>query len=145
MVDPRKVSLRPKAFEPVSGSIERQLGEVVATLRAFHEDLGEVRQSIQALDTLQRDSALDRRTQQQIVMSRIETLERTTSDQHRANTQVLSDLRTELITLKEPVGQWVDVRKRAASILLVATGVCSVLWTLSEPIYRFLVEKLLGH
>ncbi len=156
MVDPDPFSYRSKVSKPVSGSIERQIGEIVATLRAQHEDIGELKVSIAAMTKDQRESVHDRRNQQQIMTSKLEALERTTtsqneilrqatSAQHQANNERLESLTREIASLKDPVGQFVSIRKRAGTIAMVFVGICSVVWTLAQPIYSFFVTKFFSH
>jgi Flp pilus assembly protein TadB len=124
--------------------MERQVGEITGTLRAFHEDLGELKSTMTSLADSQREAAADRRFQQQLITQRLENLERTTSNQHSDNSHALQRLTDELTGLKEPVGQFISIRKRAGTVLMIVLGVGSVVWTLAEPIYQFLVARFFG-
>lgn len=129
----------------MADSIQRQLGEITATLRAFREDLGELKTGFGNLAREQKSSAVDRSRQQQIIVNRIEAIERTTAGQHATNTQKLELLTSEIAAVKEPVSQFVSMRRRlSATLVAVSTGV-GLMWTLSEPIYQFFVSKLFGH
>lgn len=154
MVDTPAVPRRPKAPEPVavSGSTDRQIGEIVATLRAQHDDIGEIKDAIFSINQQQRESTHDRRNQQQVIQTRLDTLERTQTEQartqaerHQANTDALTKLASELTKLQDPVSDYVSLRKRAATFVMVLGGIGGVIWTLAEPIYSFFVSKIFGH
>jgi septal ring factor EnvC (AmiA/AmiB activator) len=130
---------------PFTGSIERQIGELTATLQALKEDLGEVRAAIEKLAESQQESAEDRRSQQQIVQSRLEILERTTTSQHRDNIEKADRMANEIAMLKAPVDQFVSIRKRAAAVTMLLIGACSIVWTLAAPVYNFVVTRLFSH
>lgn len=144
MVDSPQVPRRPPAREPVviSGSTDRQIGEVVATLREQRENIAEIKESIEVLANVQRN-------QQDGIRARLELLERTQHEQtrvqterHQANTDALTKLTTEVTGLKDPVSAFVSLRKRAGTSIMVLGTVISVIWMLAQPIYTFLLTRL---
>lgn len=147
MVDSTPFSYDPRARgNAVNVSIERQMGEIVATVRAFQEDLSELKSYVQQLDRTQRESARDRRSQQQVVMARLEALERTTSTQHETNTGKLEQLTKEVAALKDPVDDFVTLRKRIGTITAAVLSIAGVAWMLGQPIYNLLINRIFsGH
>jgi chromosome segregation ATPase len=126
--------------------LAQKLGEITATLQAFREDLGELKTSATKLANAQSASSNDRRTQQQVVISRIEAIERTTSGQHITNTAKLDTLTAEIAAMKGPVGQYVNLRARISTIFLAAGSVVAILWAFAEPLYTYVVTKMFsGH
>lgn len=127
-------------------SVDRQLGEITATLRAFREDLVELKISVVEIAKAQSASSEDRRTQQLLITSRLDSVERTTAGQHATNTQKLDTLAAEISAMKEPVAQFVAMRKRVGGIIVAATATVGFLWEFAEPLYNYLVSKLFtGH
>lgn len=121
-----------------------QLGEITATLAGFKEDLGELKTSVIGLARAQTTSANDRSRQQQIVISRIEAIERTTAGQHASNTVKLDTLSAEITAMKQPVAEFVSMRRRFSTIVLAASAVVGFAWALAEPVYNFLIVKIFG-
>lgn len=133
---------RPGGDTAASDSIERQLGEITGTLNAFRDDLGELKAGFVAISRAQGASSDDRRRQQQILISRIEAIERTASSQHASNTEKLTSLSTELVAMKEPVSQFVSLRRSILYFGVLASGLAGMAWTLAAPIYNYMVAHV---
>lgn len=147
MVDSNSFSKRSRAVRrstSLSVSTERLIGEMVATTRGLAEDIADMKHTISLVAAEQQQSSTERRNQQLVVSNRIDALERITADQHKTNTQILSEVKAELTGMRDPVSQFVSIRKRAGAIVMVIIGVGSVLWTLSQPVYNFLIGRLFG-
>lgn len=147
MVDPDPFSKRSGAARRVSrlnASTERLIGEMVATTRGLADDVAEMKETVARVASEQQNSANERRNQQLVVSNRIDALERITADQHKMNSQILSEVKTELSGMRDPVSQFVSIRKRAGAIVMVLIGISSVIWTLSQPVYNFLIVRLFG-
>jgi hypothetical protein len=143
-LDPFSNRPRPRGGPTVTGSIERQIGEIVGAQRAVHEDIMELKDGVASIAREQRESAADRRTQQQVLSARLENLERTTAERHQANAQLLSTLKADVAEMKDPIGQFVSMKKRAGAIGMAAIAFAGFTWTLAEPIWNFFVTKLFG-
>jgi len=130
------------ADRSANDSIERQLGEITGTLQAFREDLGELKAGFTAISRAQGASSDDRRRQNQVIISRIEAIERTAAGQHASNTEKLTTLSTEITAMREPVSQFVTMRKRMVSLGALSIGIVGVAWTLAAPVYNYLVAHI---
>ena len=128
----------------MSESIHRQLGEISATQRAFHEALNQIRDAIEKDADDRRRSDRERRENAGRLASRIDHLERRTAMQHEANLASLRAMASDLASMKEPVAQLITIRNRMGRILLFAASAIGFIWTLAEPIYTHIILRFLG-
>lgn len=125
-------------------SVYQQLGEITATLQAFREDLVELRTAVGKVAQAQNASATDRSAQNRVVITRIGAIERTTSEQHKDNTAKLQAITDELAAMREPVSQFVSMRKRLSRLAALAFAGAAMAWALAQPVYNFIVARLFG-
>lgn len=137
-------SFGAKERSSITDSVDRQLGEITATLTAVREDIAELKAGQAGLAKAQSASTGERRSQQQIVISRITAIENTTTSQHASNTAILATLKKDVADMKVPVGQFVSMRNKMGAMFIFAGTTIGLIWTLAEPVYNFVVIKIIG-
>ncbi len=143
MVDADPVPYCPVEDNPVTGSVDRQLGDIAATLRSFQEDIRELKDAHRSLTEERRRDSHALQRNQQALTSRMDAFERQAATQHESNVRRFEEMAKDIAAMKDPVAQFVGIRKRAGSFLVMVVSVIGVIWTLAEPIYQFVISKIL--
>lgn len=127
-----------------SGEIRQQVGEILATVRALDRAQEDTKRSVErAVDSMQRDmSALkhEARNGQQVLQGKLEIA----GNKHTLMEQRLEKLEAAVDALKQPVEQWVSLRKRAIAFGLMAVSVIGVMWAIVQPLWGPFAQRLIG-
>lgn len=120
-----------------SGALNRQVGEILGAVKALTEQLRDIR-----VDSLRREERLSEDVnvvrneaiqQRQVMVTRLETVVeqiREVSIRQRDATKDISELKTEVTKMRDPVHQMDEFRKRLIRYGLIIASAAGVVWSL---------------
>lgn len=128
----------------MSDSLQQQMWEIIATQKTLSAELERTNRSIETLSRQRSANDAARRNADNAMTARIVALEKLGTMQHESNGQWQERMTATVAALKEPVYQFVNMKRNTWKVVTFCLAAIGVLWALVEPLYQSFVLHLFG-